>query len=367
VKSILLGAVFAMASLLPARAVVIHHLSMQKMAVISDVVVLCEEVEIGYDVIEHREVIIRKAVVRCKPLRVFKGVLDEGKNFTVKYAHVSRLPLRRATRERHQDGLIEEKPAEYFPPGKSLLFLKATPEAGVYAVQGAKLIQRDEVFDLGGEPGGWGSERLFPQYQPENSVLGDCLKYGEAELVADYLKGMKLLEDPSIPPQFEVVYRKDPLASDPTKTQKVALALSLIPVLVIGVAYRAGRSRLPKLKAFRRCLLGMAVVAAVVVGVQAYAVTVIRTQRPARWTHIRPGMTLGDLRCFVTSYEFHSALLMNQKGVRVITRQLHGLNISGFWKLRIHCDANEVIESATIYYQGDFGRLVPVTRLGAVK
>lgn len=364
-KSILLIVVFAVASLLPARAVVIFHLSMQKLAVISDVVVLCEEVEIGYDVTEYRDRTYREAVVSCRPLRVFKGVLDEGRDFTVRYAPVSRRPLRGVMREQQADGAIKETPAEHFPPGRALLFLTTTKEAGVYAVQGAKLIQRDEVFDMGGDHA-WGRENL-PQQQPENSPLGECLKYGQAELVADYLNGMKLLEDPSIPPQFVVKERKDPLANDPEKTQLVALVLGVIPLLVICVAYRTCRSRLPKTKAFRRGWLVFAMVGAVVVGVQVYAATAIWVQRPVRWANIRAGMTLDDLRCHVTSGERYSGHWIKQEGERVMFGEVYGINIRGSWRLVVRYGANGVIESATISYRGNFGWLIPATRLGAVE
>ncbi|TSJ76949.1 hypothetical protein [Rariglobus hedericola] len=353
-----------MASLLPVRAVVIPHFTMQKMAVVSDVVVLCEEVEIGYNVTEYPTWTYREAFARCKSLRVFKGVLEEGKEFTVKYAPVSRRPLRKGMREKHADGVIAETPAEYFPPGRALLFLTATKEVGIYAVQGAKLIQQDEIFDLGGDHT-WERE-ILPQQQPENSVLGECLKYGEAELVADYLKGMKLLEDSSIPPQFEVVYRKDPLANDPVKTQIVAVALSLIPLLMIGVGYRICRPRLPKARMLRRGLLVFVMVGAVVTGVQVYAVSAIWAQRPVRWANIHTGMTLGDLRCFITSYESYPDYLMKQNGERLMIHRVEGINIHGSWQLRVRYDANEVIGSAMITYRGNFSWLIPSTRLGRV-
>lgn len=362
-KSILLIAVFALTSLPPARAVVVFHLSMQKMAVTSDVVMLCEEVEIGYKVTEYPDWTYREAVVRCKPLRVFKGVIEDGKELTVKYAPVSRRPFRNGMREQRANGTSKETPAEYFPPGRALLFLTATKEVGVYAVQGAKLIQQDEIFDMGVDDV-MGRETLFPQYQPENSPLGECVKYGEAELVEDYLKGMKLLDDPSIPPQYVVIDRKDPLANDPVKTRMVAWASGLIPLLLIGVAYPICRSRLPTAKVFRRGLLVCVTGAAVVAGAQAYAIVTIWAQRPVRWAHIRTGMTLGDLRCHLTGRERYSGHWMKQNGECVMIQRVEGISIRGSWQLVVHHDANDVIENATISYRGKFGWLIPSHRIG---
>jgi hypothetical protein len=366
VKSILLGVFAVVALLVPARAVVHFHLSMQKMAVTSDVVVLCEEVEIDYDGMKYSDFTYRTAVVRCEALRVFKGALEAGKEFTVRYSPVSRRPLRAALREEHADGVTVETPAEFFPPGRALLFLTATAEAGVFAVQGAKLIQQDEVYDLGEEQG-MGPRRFRAQQYPENRVVGDCLKYGEAELVADYLKGMELLKDHSLPPQFVVVEREDPLANDPGKTQGVALALGLIPLLVIGVAYRACRSRLPKTNGFRRGGWVFAGVVAVVTGVHVHAVTTIWAQRPARWGNIRAGMTIDDLRCHVTREERYYGHDFKQSGERVMLRSVAGLNLRGSWQLRVRYDANEVIESVTISYRGKFSRFVPASRQGGAK
>ena len=354
-----------MGSLLPARAVVIPHFSMQKMAVISDVVVLCEEVEVGYDVTEYPNGTVRRAVVRCKPVRVFKGALDEGKEFTAKYSGISRLPRYLGMRVEQVNGVVEEIPSAYFPAGRALLFLKVTPEVGIYLVQGAKLIQQDEIFDLGGDHSwllGW-----YPSQQyPENSELGDCLKYGEAELVADYLKGMALLADPLIPPQFEVIYRKDPLANDPVKTRALALVLSVIPLVMIR-AYPIFRSRLPKRRAFRGSVLVLAMMVAVGMGVQIYAFTTIWRQCPVRWANVRTGMTLDDLRCFVTSDERDRGRRMSEEGACLLLQHVEGINMHGSWSLRVGYDENRVIKSATISYRGDFGWLIPSRRMGAAK
>src|SRR4051812_452673 len=71
-----LAVLFAVVALLPARAVVIDHLSMQKLAVVSDAVALCEELELRDNVIEHQNGIPSTVVARCKVIRVFKGLLE---------------------------------------------------------------------------------------------------------------------------------------------------------------------------------------------------------------------------------------------------------------------------------------------------
>lgn len=362
-NSVMLG-VFAVVSLQPARAVVIEHLSMQKLAVISDAVVLCEEFELRDNVIEYPNVTLRTVQARCRTLRLFKGALEPEKEFIANYGYTRR-PHRKGSQTVDAGGLVISKsPSKYFPAGRALLFLSNTKEAGVYAVVGAKLIQNDEVFDLGGDLT-WTNE-LIAEQQPENSPLGECLKYGEAELVADYLKGMEQLANPALSQQYRVPFHEDPFARSNWGIQVIALTLSLISALLMYAVYKACRSRMPKFRMDRAFLGGcLAVVAAGVLGVHVYAITTIWGQRPVRWAQVRTGMTSSNLRCFVKSYERYAGYDYSggpHGREQVMTKQIEGL-FHGTWLLTLHYDVNGKVEDAMIHYRGKFSQFVPSIRL----
>ena len=361
-KKILLGAMIALGALTPARAVVEFHLSMQKLAVMSEYVVLCEELELTDQGAPYPNGVHREVQALCKPLRVFKGEFAPDQEFNVQYKEVVRRPLRRGSSTVDAEGrVVSVAPPVYFPKGRVLLFLNRTGTLGVYTVMGAKLIQHDEVFDLGEDQG---SSEFRPLQQPENSELSECLKYGEAELVADFLKGMALLADPSVPPQVEVPrHGSDPFARDPRAIQRSAILLGLIPALLIYAAYRAGRSLLPKTMLVRVSSAGFAVVAAVVVGVQAHAALTIWWQRPVRWEWIKTGMSSDGLRCFVANSERFYGFHGKQSRDAVMSRRVDWLYIRGAWNLQIRYDGNRRIESATIRYRGNYRWFVPSTRL----
>lgn len=361
-KKILLGAMIALGALMPAHAVVEFHLSMQKLAVTSEYVVLCEELELTDQGAPYSNGVPREVQALCKPLRVFKGEFVPDQEFTVQYKEVVRRPLRRGSSTLDAEGrVVSVAPPVYFPKGRALLFLNRTERPGVYTVVGAKLIQHDEVFDLGEDQG---SSEFRPQQQPENSELPECLKYGEAELVADFLKGMALLADPSVPPQFEVpLHESDPLARTPRAIQGSAIILGLIPALLIYAAYRAGRSWLSKTMWVRVSLAGFAVIAAVVLGVQAHAALTIWWQRPVRWEWIKTGMSADDLRCFVANSERVYDFQGEQSREAVMSKRVDWLHLRGAWNLRVRYDENRRIESATIRYRGNYRWFVPSTRL----
>lgn len=343
--------VFVFGWILPVHAVVEVHLSMRKIAVISDTVVLCEEIELINDDIElPPNAVTRKVVARCRPVRVLKGTLSADEVFTADYGS-KRKPFRGEVLEREVDGrLVQKTPREYFPAGRALLFLSAPDAEGRRGVNGAKLIQDDVIYDLDEPNYGMGQRDLRPKETPENSPPGECLRYGEAELVADYLKGMELLADPAIPLQFHIPRHDDPFAPDPWRAQWVPLVVAVAPALLVLALYWIVRARLPKKAGLRLALYGVAVAFAFGLGLTASSVATIYALRPVRWENVRVGMSRDELRCFVKI----SQRLRQAEGGEVYLSHLRPFGPRGAWSLHVGYDASGKVERATLDYYGDF-------------
>lgn len=341
--------------LAPARAVVEHHLSMQKLAVMSDSVVLCEELELGERVVEFPNGPVRSVLARCRALRVLKGALPPGEELMVNYRYVRR-PARMGYTARDAAGHVtEKKPRENFPPGKALLFLSAVDAAGERHVGGAKLIQNDEVYDMAQD---LGVDRLRPQEIPENSPPGACLRYGEAELIADYLKGMELLKDPSVPPQFTILRHEDPLAPTPWRALGLPLIIALAPALPIFGAYRLLRSRLPTKGTARFWIKCGACALAILIGLPAGVVAADIAVRPVRWERVRVGMTRDAVRCFVRNSE----RVQGEPDHELVYFPPYRTGRLRIWSMELRYDAEGKVKSAMIRYSGTFSWLVPMNQ-----
>ena len=159
------------------RAALIPHYRMDSFALLSDIIVLCEELDIQPKTVKHVGWTEVKTVVRCRPLRVFKGVLDINSEFTIEYDSIF------VRRIYFSDTQTNGKLA---PPGRALLFLKKGKDSDSYSIVTAKIIQGDDVMQFGQFLMNPGPLVLAPQ-KPENIKLPPNQKYSEDQLIEDLL------------------------------------------------------------------------------------------------------------------------------------------------------------------------------------
>lgn len=170
-----------------AQAEMMPYYRMDSLVLLSDLIVLCDEIKITPDAATG------KTFVSSQVVRTFQGDLAAGKEFSAEYDCNFKREL--------------NSPEDQLPPGRALLFLKKTGNPTVYSVVTAKLIKGDEVLQFGQFLGSIGPLSLGPQ-KPENLKLSGDQKYGEAELVADLLLALQKsasLKEPAITDFWEAL------------------------------------------------------------------------------------------------------------------------------------------------------------------
>ncbi len=181
------------------RAKLIPSYRMESLILLSDVVVYCEEEDVKTKDVPHEITDSRGlikwtdtiTITRCKVLQSFKGDLAPGAEITIQYGGLfcrylfnnGPYTVLNATKE-----VVSVHKAEYFPPGKVLLFLRNDP-AGGYGVVDAKLVQDGKVYRYT-QMRNPGPLNLFRQ-GPENFKLAKGKPYGEEELLRDMTLALK--------------------------------------------------------------------------------------------------------------------------------------------------------------------------------
>ena len=182
-----------------AQAKLINSYRMDSLVLLSDVIVYGDEEdvirkEIPHEITDSRGLVKWTdtiTITRCKVLRTFKGDLAPGAEIMIEYGDIFRRYLEQnrpytvlnAARE-----VVSVHKAEYFPPGKVLLFLRRE-SAGGYGVAEAKLVQYGRVYRYL-QMMNPGPLNLCPQ-GPENFKLAKGKPYGEGELLRDMALALK--------------------------------------------------------------------------------------------------------------------------------------------------------------------------------
>ena len=181
------------------QAKLIESYRMDSLVLFSDVIVYCDEEDVKRKEIPHEITDSRGLVkwtdtitiTRCKVLQSFKGDLAAGAEFTIEYGDLFRRYLfekgpytvLNAARE-----VVSVHKAEYFPPGKVLLFLRKDSAAG-YGVVDSKLVQDGKVYRYV-QMMNPGPLNLCRQ-GPEDFKLAKVKPYGEEELLRDMTLALK--------------------------------------------------------------------------------------------------------------------------------------------------------------------------------
>ncbi len=181
------------------QAKLINTYRMDSLVSVSDVIVYCDEEDVKRKEIPHEITDSRGLVkwtdtitiTRCKVLQSFKGDLAPGAEITIEYGDIFRRYLEQngpytvlnAARE-----VVSVHKAEYFPPGKVLLFLRKDSAEG-YAVVDSKMVEDGKVYRYL-QMMNPGPLNLCPQ-GPENFKLAKGKQYGEAELLRDIALALK--------------------------------------------------------------------------------------------------------------------------------------------------------------------------------
>jgi hypothetical protein len=176
-----------------ANAALIPHYAMDSFALLADVIVLCEERSVQFKDIQHEKWTEQRTVVRCKPVRTFKGEMKAEAEFLLEYDSIfnRRLIGKGGYSVVDAEGNVTRVvQPEHLPPGRALLFLKKLNDSDSYSVVTAKLIQGDSVLQFGQFESNPGGLVLAPQ-KPENIKLVVTQKYRETELVEDLLIALK--------------------------------------------------------------------------------------------------------------------------------------------------------------------------------
>ena len=182
-------------SVFPAYTQPSLYYRMDSLSLLSDHVVLCEEIDIQFTERQNTSPFPANAAVQCKVLQTFKGALKPDTEFRAEYdgSWARTLPGKQGYTVSDWDGRnIKTIQPEYAPVGRVLLFLKRATEkeflsASVkigsdrFGIVAVKLILGDQVLQFHALPY-W--PPLGAQF-PESTSLPPGKTYGQTQLLDD--------------------------------------------------------------------------------------------------------------------------------------------------------------------------------------
>lgn len=233
------------------RAALIPRYTMSELAHLSGGIVLCQEKDLRVIEIQHDTWVGRRTIVRCTPIRVFKGELPLDADFEVVYDSLYRRSIKPREVYKNAGGnVLRVIEPDYFPAGRALVFfmdlgdpsftrLRNELNQGTYYVQTAKLLRDGEVFEFGqfeSNPGGL----CLRKQQPERIKLRENQKYGEAELIEDLLLSIKNAAPPV--DQLKLRFEREQRRRVMLRTAVIGGGVILSAGLVVGFIRRKRRT-----------------------------------------------------------------------------------------------------------------------------